>query len=283
MTSEVEPVGPRRRMILRRQRGGGGGGFSSGISTRSESLRASDHEGGPQDEVDDAIDPVQVANSIRAGAVPAPSPATPDRENPRSRLNEVALAGSASYAKEHRLVMLHRLLMRNVSLDVIARQLGVSISTVEKDRAELKRRFREQATQLNIDEMIGAQQSVYDEIAGMALRIASQGASRDEHGQPVQAVPTAMKLAAMRTALAANADRTRFLNTAGVFDVLRFRRAEDGANVSDVQMLMQKTQELLESLDAPEPPSAPVRRGSFNPMSFDDVDASGSAQEVQEL
>lgn len=269
--------GGRRRVILRR-RGAGGGSFSAGISTRSESLRSSSAE---SDEVDDAIDspvdPDTVRDRIRTGQIPAPAPDA-ERDNPRTRLNQVALAGSSSYAKEFRLQLLHRLLMRNVPLDQIASQLQVSISTVEKDRVELKKRLREAAKEINIDEMVGGQNAVYDEIAGMALRIAS--------GSGEGGAPTPMRLAAMRTALAANADRTRFLSTAGVFDVLRFKRAEDGTNVSDVQHLMQRTLELMESLNEPEgvvAPVAPPPAGGFRPMSFDDLDASGSAQEIQEL
>lgn len=277
----------RRRIVLRRGRTGGGfsgGSFSSGVSTESESLREG-NDTVDVDEVDDLIDPDQVSNSVRAGNFP--NFPQPDRDNPRNRLNAVALAGSANYAKEYRLALLHRMLMRNVPLDQIARQLQVSISTVEKDRSLLKKRLREAATQLNIDEMVGSQNAVYDEIAGMSLRIASQaGGGSDENGNPVQAVPVAMRLAAMRTALAANADRTRFLNTAGVFDVLRFRRAEDGSGMSDVQNLMQQTLELMNALDTPEDSGdtpKPPRRGGFAPMTFDDADASGSANEIQEL
>lgn len=276
-----------RRVILRRGRMGGG--FSSGLSTSSESLR----EPAPPevDDVDDAIDPdsypdnlpapVEINRRIRAGEFHA-SPNIPEPESPRMRMNQVAMAGSQSYAKEYRLQLLNRLLMRNIPLDQIAQQLQVSISTVEKDRVELKKRLREAATQMNIDEMIGGQNAVYDEIAGMALRIASGGAQKDDQGRPIAAVPTAMKLAAMRTALAANADRTRMLNSAGVFDVLRFRRAEDGSGVSDIQQLMMKTLELMESMNEPDVPKAP-KAGGFKPMTFDDIDASSSANEIQEL
>lgn len=274
---------PRRGAVLRRRvMRSSSGGFSSGISSRTESLRASEAE---SDEVDDVVDPDQAARRIRPGVNHAAPPA--GRENPRDRMNQVALAGSSSYAKEYRLGLLHRLLLRNVPLDQIAAQLQVSISTIEKDRVELKKRLREAATQLNIDEMVGGQNAMYDEVAGMAMRIASQGATKDENGNTVQAVPTAMRLAAMRTALAANADRTRFLSTAGVFDVLKFRAANDGTNVSDVQLMMLRTAELMDELTrdegAPAAPAPAPRVGGFGPMTFDDVDASNSTQEIQEL
>lgn len=266
-----EDANPARRRVVLRRRNAAGGSFGRGVSTTSESLRSS----AEPDEVDDAIEPESMARSIRAGALPAPAQPSPDRENPRMRLNQVAMAGSQAYAKEYRLQLLHRLLMRNVPLDQIAAQLQVSISTVEKDRAELKRRLREAAKELNIDEMVGNQLAVYEEIGGMALRVAS--------GSGEGGAPTPMRLAAMRTALAANADKTRFLSSAGVFDVLKFRRADDGSNVSDVQMLMQRTMELMSQLDAEEPAAPPPAPGGFRPMTFDDADASGSLQEIQEI
>jgi Trp operon repressor len=289
---DINAQGPRRRVILRRARSGGGFGMGGGVSTRSESLRAPAEEY-ESDEVDDLIDPNLMNRTVRDLPPPAPLAPRPvpnsaegddDRANPRQRMNEVALAGSSAYAKEYRLQMLHRLLMRNVPLDQIARQFQVSISTVEKDRAELKRRFREAAKELTIEEIIGNQVGIYDEISGMALRVASGGGEGNT-------TPTAMRLAAMRTSLAANADKTRFMNTAGVFDVLRFRQAEDGKQMSDVQRLMENTANLLAALDEPDPePEAPrakrvvrKRRGGFSDMTFDDADASSSANEVQEI
>lgn len=269
----------RRRVTLRRARSGGGG-FQSGHSTQTESLRDTDS-------VDAAIDPDELNERVRR--LPPPTDqqdvgaAEPDRENPRMRMNQVAMAGSQSYAKEYRLQLLHRLLMRNVPLDQIAQQLQVSISTIEKDRAELKRRWREAAKELTVEEILGNESGIYDEITAMAMRTASGG----------EGVPTAMKLAAMRTALAARADKTRFMNTAGVFDILRFKQAEDGGSLSDVQRLMQSTEALLARLNDPddEPAAEPARprrmartrKGGFKPMTFDDNDASTSATETQEI
>lgn len=234
-----------RRLRLRRSVRGGGGfaGGGSSLSTRSESLRSSDAE---EDEVDAAIDPEDVRQHVQTRAsVPAPQqpPGQPDPDNPRQRMMDVARSGSTAYAKEYRLSLLHRLLLRNIPLDQIARQLGVSISTVEKDRAALKKRLRETARQLDVDEMIGAQTGLYEEITGMSLRIAGRATGEG-------AVPVPMQLAAMRTALAANADKTRFYHSAGVFDVLRYRRAEDGSAISDIGMLMERTSRMLAALGA---------------------------------
>jgi len=58
-------------------------------------------------------------------------------------------------------------------------------------------------------------------------------------------LPYAMRLAAVRTALAAKNDMHRFFQTAGVYDVLRFRKAQDGNGTSDVRRLMENTERLL--------------------------------------
>lgn len=266
-----------RRLGLRRARTAGG--FSSSSSTVAETLRS------PQDLEDEDLNAEVRGQIPRLPPPPSTAPSDDPDEN-RRRLVEAAMAGDASFAREFRLNLLHKLLMRGISLDNIAREMGVSISTVKNDRTELRRRLRENAKGLDIYELIGEQKAFYDEATAMSLRIVSQ-----------QGMPTPMRLAGIRTALAAKADQTRFLASAGVFDVLAFRRQEDGQDLSDVQVLMSRTEDLLNRLVAeeeeqpstprrpPKPPSRVMRRrsGGFNAMSFDDADASGSQNEVQEL
>lgn len=290
MTTQDESAPVARRLSMRRSRGG----FSGGSSTQSESLRTSE-----ADEVDDAIEPEQIHNRIvnEARRRPAPRPTPPQLNAPRydpsapvdadpraptpsQRMDQVASAGNASFAKEYRLNMLHRLLLRKVPLDQIAQQLGVSISTVQKDRVELKARLRQTARDMDINEIIGNQTGLYDEISGMALMVATNNQT-----------PTAMRLAAMRTTLATEADRTRFLNTAGVFDVLRYRRSEEGSDLSDVQMLMGRTDEMLARImDMDNQPDAPAPRtrrrnapGGFAPMTMDDASASSGDAETVDI
>jgi len=269
---------PQRRVVLRRGRQGGGfGGGGVRGSGPVQGMPRSHHE---EDEVDDAIDPHRMNQAVRTLPAPGPQGGPPpdDPDNPQNRLFQVAAAGSSAYAKEYRLQLLHRLLLRRVPLDQIARQLGVSISTVEKDRAELKKRLREAARELDINEMIGNQTELYDEISGMGLRIASSDA------------PTPMKLAAMRTSLAANADKARFYQSAGVFDVLRYRRSEDGSSISDVHQLMENTERMLQVLmegdDAADggrrrDPPAPRRRRTRGFRDFQDTDSNDHAEVVE--
>lgn len=262
-------------MNLRRARSGGStSGFSPSVSTVSESLRGSN-------DLEDADLNQQVRQSIPRLAPPAAPP--PEDDENRRRLAEAAMAGDSAYARDFRLNLLHRLLMRGISLDNIARELGVSIATVKNDKAELNRRLRERARTLDINALIGEQMAFYDEATAVSLRIVSQSS-----------VPTPMRLAGIRTALAAKADQTRFLASTGVLDVLSYRRSEDGTDLSDVQVLMQRTEEMLQQLaqdeDASrtpdEPPPGAVRRrrrAAFTPMSFDDRTASGSTDEVVEI
>lgn len=226
---------PERRIISRRSRGG---------------VRFSSHgrvDGTPRshepDEVDDAIDPEAVDRHVRtlSRQPTGGAPAGDDPINPQSRLQDLARTGDAAYAKDYRLTLMHRLLLRNIPLDQIATQLNISMSTAQKDRALLKKRLKEYSKDLNIDEMIGHQSMLYDEIAGMSMRIATKTSGEG-------AVPIPMQLAGMRTALASQADKMRFYSSAGVLDVLRFRKADTGAAQSDIQVLMLQTREMLQGL-----------------------------------
>lgn len=283
MTTPNEDTPQGRRASLRRNRTGGG--FGAGHNTQTDSLRMPGrHE---PDEVDDAIEPERMNAVVRGRAPVQPEDAEPNANNPRNRMMQVAMAGSPGYAREYRLELMARMLMRGVGLDVIAQQLEISISTAERYRAELRERFRENARALNIEEMVGNELAFYGELSQMPLRIASSDST-----------PTPMRLAAIRTALAANADKNRFLTASGVFDVLRFRQAAGEGELSDVQALMQQTMEMMQSLaqpespalgDDPEPPATParVRRtrrvGGFDAPTFDDAQASRGDHEVQEL
>ncbi len=283
-----DPVTPARRMNARRARAGGGG-FSGGVSTTSESLR-------DRDEDDDLLDMDGPAMQDRVLAQRSLIPSDHDGDdgtdspNPRQRMNQVQMAGSQSYSREYRLVLLHRMLIRRIPLDQIAKTLNVSVSTIEKDRVLLKQKLRDDSRALHIDEMVGGQMEIYNEISGMALRIASDtGTPTGIDGVPGKpGQTTAMRLAAMRTALATEADRTRFLNTAGVFDVLNYRRPDDGSDVSDVQRLMSRTEEMMARLASvedpePQPRKRIVRTGGFKEFTMDDKDASSGDNEVQDI
>ena len=161
---------------------------------------------------------------------------TPADFTPANRMASVRHRAS-EYEREYRLTLLHRMLMRGLPLDQIAEELRVSISTVTRDRAELAERLKNEAKKLDSNLLIGDTMGFYKEVQGMGLRAAS-----------MTKVPLNMRLAAMRTALGARADMNRFLNATGVFDVLRFR-STDNSGSTDIQRLMEMTEQLLNSDD----------------------------------
>jgi len=136
--------------------------------------------------------------------------------------------------------LLHRLLMRRIPIDEIATQLQISVSQVLKDRQELYERLREESRKLDIDLIVGHNKGFYEEVAAMSLRAASQNSA-----------PLPIRLAAMRTALAAQNDSHRFMQAAGVLDVLRYRKAGSESDLNDVQRMMAMTRDLLESDENP--------------------------------
>jgi hypothetical protein len=141
---------------------------------------------------------------------------------------------TSSYEREFRLRLLHRMLMRQIPLNKIAEELKVSVDTVIKDRFELYKRLREQASDINLNELVGGTMGFYNEIQGMALRTASNTKT-----------PMAVRMQALRTALSAKNDNHRFLQAAGVFDVLRFQSGEDQVGGSDIEKLVNLTERMM--------------------------------------
>ncbi|MCK5307084.1 MAG: hypothetical protein KAJ73_00600 [Zetaproteobacteria bacterium] len=145
----------------------------------------------------------------------------------------VCREGTGRYDKEYRMRMLHRMLMRQIPLTQIADELNVSTRTIMRDRKELFTRLRDEASHIDLNNLIGDTIGFYQEVQGMSLRAASN-------------VKTAMniRLAAMRTALSSRNDQHRFLSAAGVFDVLAFKSGQDEDN-NDIAKLMEMTKQIM--------------------------------------
>lgn len=274
-----EVPGSVRRINLRRNN------FSRGTSTSAE---------GHPDEVIDAdlhAETLQsMANPPPTPLLPPPQRSAPDEDGGvRQMLAEAVMAGDAEYARSYRQQLVYKMRLRGVTISTIAREMGVSIATIKNDVAAMKEALRREASALNVYDIVGEQNAFYEEATQLAMRIVS-----------APNTPQAMRLAGLRTALSARADKARFLSTAGVFDVLAFRRGSEGDEISDVQLLMDRTEAALEALvaAAKQPPQEEaeevqepakkarprvLRRGGFKPMSFDDRDASSSANEEQAL
>lgn len=256
------PAEPRRRRMVARR----------GMAFTAGGLSQSSEGGGVADGEEQVEGPVEDLNAAVRAAVPETRRLSDDDQaemvrntanqeefTPQSRLAQVGRR-SSEYEREYRLQLLHRLLMRNLPLDEIAANLGVSVSTVLRDRAELKERLRAAAKDLDIEQMIGHSKGFYEEVQAMAMRAASSSNT-----------PIPMRLAAMRTALASHNDMHRFYQAAGVYDVLRYRKGAGEGAITDIQRLMQMTDELLTE-------SKRERRGDGALGSF-----SGDDREVMEL
>lgn len=195
-------------------------------------------EGGYRDNIDPEYDPEEegledVNPSVEARATQR----EPEEEfTPSSRVESVRNRAS-DYEREYRLRLLHRLLMRGIPLDNIAAELNVSVSTVIRDRKLLFRRLREEASNMDANTLIGETMGFYSETQSMAMKAAS-----------MSKVPMNHRMQAIRTALSARNDRHRFLQAAGVFDVLQFKPS-DNATESGIEELMRITSKLLEDDD----------------------------------
>lgn len=210
----------------------------NGVSNSTESIGVGSL---PQEE-DEPIQAVENLNEIirnQAVALPAPQNNTPAALSSRDRLAQVRERAS-DYEREFRLDLLHQMLMVKTPLDEIANELGISISQVRRDRQELYRRLRDGAKDLDIDYIVGENQEFYRQVQSMALKEAAR-----------PGMPTAIKLAAMRTALGANADQHRFYQAAGVYQVLQYRKAAGQSAMSDIERMMQMTKQITDIVENP--------------------------------
>lgn len=155
------------------------------------------------------------------------------RNDIRNKLNHVGRRHT-NYEREYRLQMMHRLLMQGMPLTEIADIFGLSAGQIHYDRQELHARLREESRKLDIDLLVGDNVAFYDEVSAMALDASTQ-----------KRLPMNIRLAAMRTSLAAKNDGHRFLQAAGVYTALQYRRASDGKGQTDIQKMVELTERLL--------------------------------------
>lgn len=265
MAQQPENDGSGRRRRILNRRSAGGMSFSGGGLSQSSSGMGNIR----QDDDDQEIEDLNAAVAERVSA--PPRRVSSDQEasqiaevdfteeyTPGNRLAQVR-SRSTEYEHEYRLGLLHRLIMRNIPLDEIAQTLGISIRQVQRDRKELAERLRRSVGELDIEGIIGESMGFYGEIQAMSMRAASQ---RD--------TPMAMKLAAMRVALASHNDKHRFFQAAGVYDVLRFRKGAGNGPSTDIQRLMGVTDELLEEARRERRTQDPL--GDFSSAEEENVD-----------
>ena len=153
---------------------------------------------------------------------------------PGNRAQEVKRSSrGTNYEREYRFTLLHRMIIRRVPLDEIAKELGLSVRQVQRDVKSLYEKLRENAAEFDTVEHVGDGVSYYREIQSMALRMASMAK-----------LPAGTRLTAMRTAMAAKNDEVRFLSTVGVYDAIPFE-ASNVKGATDIQKLLTMTEKLL--------------------------------------
>lgn len=225
---------PPRRRRRRSTKGFSGSGLSDSSRAEGAELDA-DLETNPHDaEVTRQAEVLSASVTPMEEALGDPTTDLEEEFTPGNRMDAVGKR-SSKYEKEYRYKLLHRMLLRNVPLDKIADELHISVSQVRRDRAALYTRVREEAKELDINMLIGDSVGFYNEITSMALRAAS-----------LNKTPLNMRLAAMRTSLAAKNDMHRFLQASGVYDVLKYKAAEEGSSDGDISKMVKLTKMMLE-------------------------------------
>lgn len=152
---------------------------------------------------------------------------TPINPAERARL---ALVHGEAYQKEYILKTLHRLMLRRVPTDQIARVFNVQVSTVQRWMQELYQRVREEATNLDIYSIAGESLAFYTEIRSVGMNMAT---SKDLREKDI----------GMSVALKAEADKHKMLALMGMYQVAQLvpkNNAQNDPHSADSVVTMMK-------------------------------------------
>lgn len=171
-----------------------------------------------RESVPEAIARARQERQAAGGQRPPPHPqfAQPDEGsldgmNPRQRIEEVQRV-APGYAREYQMQLLHRLLMRGLPLDTIARTMDSPVTTILSMRQQLFKRMRQEAKLVDIYLLAGRTLSFYGEVQAMSMRLASDGKASAR-----------LRIDAMRTAMLAEREKHGFLQTSGFYDHVQFK------------------------------------------------------------
>ena len=145
-------------------------------------------------------------------SVPRDGALQPNRTLPdvTGRMQNIA-SDDQGYAREYRLRLLHRFLLRNLPLDMISRSMDLTITEITEMRRELYRRLKLEAGNVDMLTHSGRTLSFYDEIRGQALKMASDGNKTDS-----------VRVKALGVCLQAEKDKHSFLKDAGFYETVKF-------------------------------------------------------------
>ncbi len=153
--------------------------------------------------------------------------------SPAIRARQAAIHGTR-YQKEYILRTVHRLTLRRVPTDEIARMFNVQVVTVYKWLDELNKRLKQEANAITLNHIAGDTLAFYAEVRSLGLTTAT---TSDK---------VAEKVRGMEVALRAEQDKHKFLQVAGFYDTAKLGRdqQEDEAGRKATK-LIEMTQNLL--------------------------------------
>lgn len=117
---------------------------------------------------------------------------------------------TTSEAAKFRRMQVHRLLLRGVPRSTIAQHLGISMDNLYADVKIITGELREEMRSMDYTMYIGMSMSFYDECRNIALRLATDNKEKSN----------GVKMAALRTAIAAEDAKHSFFARVGLFKVV---------------------------------------------------------------
>lgn len=233
-----------RRRPTRSDVGTSGSAPSNSVPSSYDSTSVQDLDRSLDAEVD--IPDLGEVRDLQAPSAPDgfdPFDPTADRGNTPYTPEEILMAraeGGRSTPTQIKMrrVMVARMMMRGIDIANMAKTLNVSESLVNKDIRAVKEAMISAADNLDIKQQVGYSMAFYRDIQYQSLRMATASGSSN-----------AVKLAAFKTAMTAQADMARFFKLSGVFDVLPFI-VNAQREKSDIERLTELTKAAM-ALDAP--------------------------------
>lgn len=204
--------------------------------TRSEIEVRAGVDAATRDRIDDEID-----RSISTGDPVEPVVADDNYEAITQGPADIARARVEAMSdqfqrKEYRLRFLHRMLIRQLPMDLIAQSLDVSVRHVFRMREELYGQLRKEAQSRDLPSFVGYTDGFYNEIIGMAMRMATAKGTTDLR-----------KLGAMKVAMQAQRDRIDFYERSGFFSAMKLTpmAGTDDDRSKEADALIEMSQSLL--------------------------------------
>lgn len=139
----------------------------------------------------------------------------------------------SKFDKEYRLKQVYSLLLRNMPVNDIAEELGVSAHTVIRDRKELYSRLREEARRIDVHGLIGETVAFFNETQAEAMIHALNTKNSVQQ-----------RLQALRSAVESRTNLVKFLQIAGVFEQLPYHPDKE-KETSSIKELLNLTRSIL--------------------------------------